>query len=136
MRAPFAALPPVGSPEAKAIFRKCQQGPGCQRPWCNVEGVQTAEPVAPVPVVLPENAHLFQEGRGFNSGTAGILRRDSVSVWDARIHLRTVVFVHLFSGFRRQHDLQSCIEAHTWVHNIETFCLSVDLCLQGADGDL
>ena len=136
LRTPSAELPPVESPEARAIFQKCLTEPEFVPPWHNVEGVHIAEREVVEPPKMPENAHLFQQGRGANSGTAGVLRRDSVSVWDARLHLRTVVFVHLFSGFRRQNDLQSCIEAHTWAHNIETFCISVDLCLQGADGDL
>lgn len=136
MKIPAASLPPVGSAEAQAIFRGCQTGTHSESPWCNVEGIRIAAPFAPVPVVPPENAHLFQQGRGQIEGTAGVMKRESISVWDARVHLRTVVFVHLFSGFRRKHDLQSCIEAHTWVHNVETFCLSVDLCLQGAEGDL
>ena len=136
MKVPSAALPPVGSPEARAIFCQCQVEVDSSPPWYNVEGLRTAAPSAPEPVSVPESAHLFQQRRGFNSGTAGVLRRESVSVWDARVQIRMVVFVHLFSGFRRQNDLQSCIEAHTWVHNIETFCLSVDLCLQGAEGDL
>lgn len=136
MKVPSAELPPVGSPEAQAIFRKCQVEADSSPPWYNVDGLRTASQCAPEPVIVPETAHLFQQGRGSNSGPAGVLRRESVSVWDARVHLRTVVFVHLFSGFRRQNDLQSCIEAHTWVHSTETFCLSVDLCLQGAEGDL
>ena len=118
------------------MFCKCQVEVDSSPPWYNVEGVRTAVQSAPEPVIVSESAHLFQQGRGFNSGTTGVLRRESVSVWDARVSISTVVFVHLFSGFRRQNDLQSCIEAHTWVHNIETFCLSVDLCLQGAEGDL
>ena len=73
---------------------------------------------------------------GTNEGPLGIYRLDSVSVWDARVSVISVVFVHLFSGFRRPGDLHWHIEHHDWAHGIECFCLSIDLCLQKEEGDL
>lgn len=60
----------------------------------------------------------------------------ALSVWRARVATRARVFVHLFSGYRREHDLQRSIEYHCWIGKVDAFCLSVDLCFQGEAGDL
>ena len=41
---------------------------------------------------------------GSVKGPVGIYEFDSVFVWDARVSVISVVFVHLFSGFRRPGD--------------------------------
>lgn len=73
---------------------------------------------------------------GKHDGPLGVYRLDSVSVWDARVSVVSVVFVHLFSGFCRCGDLHWHIEHHDWTHGIECFCLSIDLCIQREEGDL
>ena len=54
----------------------------------------------------------------------------------AILHIRTLCFVHFFSGYRRHGDLQACIDSH-WVQGAtQLFCLSIRYCLQNEDGDL
>ena len=80
---------------------------------------------------MNDTRYVYQQVRGSVAGEAGVFQEHSISVLDARIRIATVVFVHLYSGFRREGDLHHHIESHKWHAGVELFCISVDLCLQG-----
>ena len=54
----------------------------------------------------------------------------------AMLHVRALVTVHFFSGYRRQGDLHSVIEQLTLQDGTHVFALSIDLCMQRKSGDL
>ncbi len=54
----------------------------------------------------------------------------------AQINMRCYFFLHFFSGYRREEDLQCKIET-TWTGGSSmTYCLSIDLCLLKEKSDL
>ena len=54
----------------------------------------------------------------------------------AILHIRTLCFIHFFSGYRRPGDLQHSIEEHYVQGIVQVFCISVDYCIQNENGDL
>ena len=87
---------------------------------------------------VDENAPIcfVAQARGHLSGKDERYAMGGLARLHATLHIRTMCFIHFFSGYRRESDLQACIEGH-WVQGItQLFCVSVDYCLQNADGDL
>ena len=79
---------------------------------------------------------VMHSDRGAEHGHAGRFSDKGLAAMYARLHIRTLCFIHFFSGFRREGDLQSQIEQH-WVQGIHhIFCISIDFCLQGSQSDL
>ena len=101
-------LPPAGSPEAAVMKGKWDQrlqpaGTAFQ----NLQGRRLTEPDREPQVLLFSAdipAFVFQSTFGPNQGddrfAVGSLAREH-----ARLHIKTLVFVHVFSGFRRHNDL-------------------------------
>ena len=54
----------------------------------------------------------------------------------ALLHVRALVIVHFFSGFRRMGDIHHIIDHCTMQTGAHVFTLSVDLCMQRIKGDL
>ena len=54
----------------------------------------------------------------------------------AILHVRSLVFVHFFSGFRRRGDLHEQLDHRFIAPDVEIFVISVDLCLQREQGNL
>ena len=54
----------------------------------------------------------------------------------ARLHVRALIIVHFFSGYRRSGDLHSIIEHHIQTDGTQIFAISIDLCMQRRSGDL
>ena len=88
-------------------------------------GPVAPEPFTDYPMII------MQSYGGIEVGNGG-----RISVWDFRLHLRSVCFVHFCSGYRREKDLCHCIENEFMWGQTQVFCLSVDLCLQPKEGDL
>ena len=79
-------------------------------------------------------AFVFQSPAGPNPGD-GRLAAKGLAKLHAQLHIRTLVFVHVFSGFRRQNDLHQILEQRVW-GNIHFFVLSIDMCMQKIEGNL
>lgn len=79
---------------------------------------------------------LLQSNGGRAQGEAGIFQQFGLAAETARLHVKGLIFVHFFSGFRRKEDLQHCIEAHDVLEEQHVFCISVDLCLAKKHSDL
>lgn len=79
-------------------------------------------------------AFVFQSpagpNRGFGQFAATGLPRDY-----ARLHIKTLVFVQVFSGFRRHEDLHQLLEHQVW-EDMHFFVISIDMCLQTIEGNL
>ena len=61
----------------------------------------------------------------------GGLARDA-----ARLHIRALVVVHFFSGYRREGDLHQIVEQAAQDNGDQIFVISVDLCMQRQKADL
>ena len=79
---------------------------------------------------------LLQSSGGREQGEAGIFQQFGLAAETARLHVKGLIFVHFFSGFRRKEDLQHWIEAHDIAEEQHMFCISVDLCLAKKHSDL
>ena len=94
---------------------------------------------APKPRVILFDADLpafvFQSAAGMNAGD-GRFSLKGLAREAARLHIRTQVFVHFFSGYRRRGDLHDLLEHHVFPQGHQLFVLSVDMCLQRERGDL
>ena len=79
---------------------------------------------------------LLQSNGGRAQGEAGMFQQYGLAAEAARLHVKGLIFVHFFSGFRRKEDLQYWIEAHDIIEEQHVFCISVDLCLAKKHSDL
>ena len=93
-------MPPIGSHASQKIHAACQPQDGHSTPWTKVAGRQA---LSSAPVVEPErhkeSDHVYHQTMGKHDGLLGVYRLDSVSVWDARVSVVSVVFVTSFRGF-------------------------------------
>ena len=69
-------------------------------------------------------------------GVAGRFSMCGLARLHAALHIKTVCFIHFFSGHRRGGDIQHQIEARWDFENTQIFCVSVDFCIQKDGGDL
>ena len=136
-------LPAPGSPEAAAMLRKWTlRRPPDPAPMFEALAGHCDAPAGaaknPEASPVDENAPIcfVAQARGHLSGKDERYAMGGLARLHATLHIRTMCFIHFFSGYRRESDLQACIEGH-WVQGItQLFCVSVDYCLQNADGDL
>ena len=133
-------LPSAQSPDARMLFEHSlarQQSVGTA--FTHLQGrlvdIEVAEDAPPAPQEHPAQGFVFQSERGKLDG-AGLFQYDGLPALNARMNVRTLVFVHFFSGFRRRHDLHDIISHHVFPDGLHVFALSVDMCLQKAAGDL
>ena len=140
------SLPPPGSAAAKLMFDKwaARTDPGSAHAFESLDGIcihAGSADSGPAdndgPADAPaEMVFVMHSDSGAEHGHAGCFSSKGLATLYARLHIRTMCFIHFFSGFRREGDLQSQIERH-WVQGIHhIFCISVDYCLQGSQGDL
>ena len=135
IRVPFAMLPAPGSPAGDKLFADWAERFGCGgNPFLQLDGRTNSEEDSSAP--SPHPAFVMQSYGGPESGYGGVYDYKGVSVWDCRVSLRCIAFVHFYSGYRRRHDLHHCIENQTMIGSLQVFCLSVDLCLDQTHGDL
>ena len=131
-------LPPAQSQDAadlkqKWSMRMAPAGTAFQ----NLQGRRTSQPEAPPQVLLFEDdmpAFVFQSAAGPNPGD-GRLAGQGLAKIHAQLHIKTLVFVHVFSGFRRKNDLHQILEQKVW-GNLHFFVLSIDMCMQKIEGNL
>ena len=131
-------LPPAQSQDAadlkhKWSLRMAPAGTAFQ----NLQGRRTSNPCEAPQVLLFDDdmpAFVFQSPAGPNPGD-GRLAAKGLAKLHAQLHIRTLVFVHVFSGFRRQNDLHQILEQRVW-GNIHFFVLSIDMCMQKIEGNL
>lgn len=98
-------------------------------------GPLTDESQPQQPQEHPAEGYIFQSEQGFLDGN-GLFLRDGLPTLHTRMNIRTRVFVHFFSGFRRHHDLHDIVSHWVYPDGLQVFALSVDMCLQKVAGDL
>eukprot|EP00435_Cladocopium_sp_Y103_P037245 s1928_g9.t2 len=141
VRAYGPPLPPVGSPEAQAMLTFWQQHVTTEPVYAfqmlmgRSDGDLTEPPlVPPQDDVIP--GFLYQSPQGTRKGYANCFEMGGLARLTASLHITTYCFVHFYSGYRREGDLQHHIDHHWIQGSIQIFCLSVDFCIQRTGGDL
>ena len=133
-------LPPPDSEDAKAFKAKWDlRNPVPGSSFRELQGRlavpgQSEEPQ----VVLLEAdmpAFVMHAPPGPNPG-GGAYSRNSLAAETARLHIKWLVFVHFFSGFRRTDDLQAVLESTPLENCAQLLVISVDMCMQRKDGNL
>ena len=133
-------LPLPGSPDAAAMHAKWTiRHPDRGSAFDHLQGHAQAATEIPAPRIrffsqdMP--AFVFQSKEGMNSGD-GRFSSQGLARETAILHIRTQVFVHFFSGYRRSGDLHQVLEQHVFPQGQQLFIISVDMCLQRERGDL
>lgn len=130
---PMPDLPSPGSVAALQLRKVAEQvwGSGVDA-FQYLDGIRIDDESVPPDIDFPP--FILESYGGDEHGDGGKYSCQGMSVWDCRLHLRCVCFVHFYSGYRRRGDL--CIEKDFMWDTTQVSCLSVDLCSQGGKGDL
>ena len=72
---------------------------------------------------------------GPHGGSSGIFGDGGLARLHAQVHLRCKLFLHVFSGHRRHHDLQDQLEALEG-DGAKIYCVSLDICLARENTDM
>ena len=139
-RVPGVALPAAGTAEAARMHADWRARLGePDLTHLNFQGRQTTDvlPAAPQVRVFAEDqpAFVFQSPQGFQVGD-GRYHATGLAREYARLHIKSLVAVHFYSGYRREGDLHECLQHAQLKPGLELFVISVDLCLQKQEGDL
>ena len=136
------SLPPVDSAESREMLLRwtARRAPDPHPMFEALEGfcveTQVNDPVkVEEPDVIP---FVLQSAGGHLKGEAGRYEMTGLARMHAALHIRTLCFVHFFSGYRRGYrrvgDIHHQIEAQWEQNQTQIFCLSVDFCIQKEGG--
>eukprot|EP00435_Cladocopium_sp_Y103_P062110 s101_g23.t1 len=130
---PYLPLP--GSDGAAEMQRRSGVRNGTEVGDEGLDGFNVAEsaPERSECDILP---FLYQSYGGADPGKCGVFQRCDLAAEAARLHVTCYIFIHFYSGFRREGDLQHCIEYQATISQQHLFCISIDLCLAKQHSDL
>ena len=132
-------LPPAGTEEANIMREKYEErseAPG--QAYHRLQGrrlVPAPEESQARLIAQDFPGFVFNTPEGFQLGN-GRYDQEGLAKEYALLHVRSLVFVHFFSGYRREHDLHHQLEHRCIEPGLEIFVISVDLCLQREQGNL
>lgn len=133
-------LPPIGSPEALEMRAKwdVRREAGCR--FQSLQGYAVGpvqEPPCPVnPPAVPEVSFVMNTYGGAVAGQLACAQDYGLSFLCAQVNVRSLFFVHFFSGYRRRGDLQHWLEDEIVGEGYRIYCVSVDICLCKDNFDL
>lgn len=110
LRIPLPCLPPPGSDAAAEMQHKWTARvatPGDAFQILDGFCASSTTPATSDELILP---FLGQSTAGRVQGKAGLYQTFGLAAETARLHIKSYLFVHFFSGYRRTGDLQHCIE--------------------------
>eukprot|EP00435_Cladocopium_sp_Y103_P025210 s540_g6.t1 len=145
VRAIGPSLPLAGTSAAREMYGKWLQRNGIDAcfPFDQLagtfDGLDSAEEDASGLAGLdgaPDIAFIMHSPHGTFHGDHGRFSMGGLARIYAKLHIRTMCFVHFYSGYRREGDLQHQIEHHAIQGIHQVFCLSIDFCLHGSVSDL
>ena len=128
-------LPKHGTSGASAMqakWRARTQSPGTAFEGLDGYCEHSEVPRTEATEILP---FLMQTNGGSCAGHAGAFQHFGLAAEAAKLHIKCLLFVHFFSGYRREGDLQHCIEHHAVEEGCNIFCISVDICLAKQHSD-
>ena len=135
-RLPMPLLPPAGTEDARLLLQKGQarsdNGP---RGFENLQAIRApaAGPTAGANDSMP--AFLVQAYGGQQAGDLGIFGNHGLSALCAQVTMKTRIFLHLYSGHRREDDLQAQLE-RLRLPDGQVHCISLDICRMKDNMDL
>eukprot|EP00435_Cladocopium_sp_Y103_P030710 s1969_g7.t1 len=134
------SLPPLNHPESQIMFDRVQRRrPSDTQSFDQLQGRQIQAVPEDDPQVwwtrsdLP--AFIMHSVQGTDKG-GGAYSMFGLAKEAAILHVRALVIVHFFSGFRREGDIHNIIDQHVAATGVHIFTLSVDLCMQRQHADL
>ena len=141
IRAHGPKLPPSDSADSRIMLQRwtARRPPDGQpmynalEGFCVETGDDTMNQVKEEADVIP---FVVVSAGGNLQGAAGRFSMCGLARLHAALHIRTLCFIHFFSGHRRRGDIQHQIEARWDYENTQIFCVSVDFCIQKDGGDL
>ena len=142
VRAFGPGLPPAGSPDAALMKQKWDlRRPLDGQVWFSelIGRCEYEVPSSPVQVAAgpgSDGLAFVVQSQGHLKGSADCFAEAGLARMHAILHIRTLCFVHFYSGHRREYDLQWAIENHWCQGATQVFCISVDFCLQSDRADL
>ena len=133
-------LPPAPSPEADAMWHKMQsRRPSDMLAFENLHGRRITSKSSSSPQLWWQTSDLpafvMQSPAGVDRGN-GEYSMSGLAREIAMLHVRALVVVHFFSGFRRDGDIHAIIDQQVTKSGTQVFTLSVDLCMQRQHADL
>lgn len=133
-------LPPEGSQDAQHMFARTQaRRPSDVVAYTQLQGTKITQKPPAEPTLwftrqdMP--AFVMHSDKGPDVG-GGAFAMKGLAQETAILHIRALVVVHFFSGFRRTGDIHHVVDHHVWESGLQIFTLSVDLCMQRKSGDL
>eukprot|EP00435_Cladocopium_sp_Y103_P075451 s29_g58.t1 len=138
-RIPCPLLPPAQSAEARLMLARWSARVEC--PGSAFDALQGRQ-IGVHPVESPEvrlfaqdlPAFVFQSAAGPNAGNGRFSLRGLAREY-AILHIKALVVVHFFSGYRRNGDLHQILEQRVF-GRLHVFLISVDMCMQRIQGNL
>ena len=134
------SLPPIGSVDAAIMRNKWdarREGGTRHHQLAGFAVTQTSEEGSPNDVApCPFRPFVMNTYGGKVVGQLGCAQEWGLSFLCAQINVRSLFFVHFFSGFRRQGDLQHWLEDEIVGEGYKIYCVSVDICLCRSNFDL
>eukprot|EP00435_Cladocopium_sp_Y103_P046244 s495_g13.t1 len=134
------ALPPVDHQGSREMFAKMQaRRPSDSEAFSQLQGRQVQQVTDQTKELwwrqsdLP--AFVMQSVEGPDHGN-GVYSMSGLAKEAAMLHIRALVVVHFFSGFRRQGDIHDVIDHFVAATGAHIFTISVDLCMQRQHADL
>eukprot|EP00435_Cladocopium_sp_Y103_P043513 s216_g12.t1 len=135
-----ASLPPADHPGSKIMFDKvAARRPPDTEAYSQLQGRQ----IQTMPDQEPElwwttsdlPAFVMQSMQGPDKG-GGAYSMGGLARQTALLHVRALVIVHFFSGYRRSGDIHDVIDQFVTPSGAHIFTISVDLCMQRQHADL
>ena len=136
LRIPMPCLPAAGSEDARILYaRWARRTPNPGTGFHAFEGIREQLPqvVLGEDEIIPFLGHVPAQG---DPGQAGVYQIYDLAAETARLHIQCFLFIHFYSGYRREGDLQHCLEAQFQQGTAQVFCLSIDICLAKQRSDV
>ena len=129
-------LPPAGTQDAHDLFTKWRaRTDTAPRGFENLAAIRAPSDCSTKPNSGSIPAFLVQSYGGSQAGDLGVFGNHGLSALCAQVSTKTRIFLHLFSGHRREDDLQAQLEGlHLPDGNLH--CVSLDICRMRENMDL
>ena len=136
LRLAMPLLPPAGSADAQDLYAKWQlRYDGAPRGFENLLAVRASTSSTEPSAADTMPAFLVQAYGGRQAGDLGVFGNFGLSSLCAQVATKTRIFLHLFSGHRREDDLQAQLERLP-LPDGHIHCLSLDICRMKDNMDL
>jgi len=133
-------LPPLHDPACAILYNKmASRRPPDEVAYNYLQGHRVDVDNTTHPGLWWHNSDLpsfiLQSPQGVDPGGGAFCMR-GLAREAARLHIRALVIVHFFSGYRREGDLHQIVEHAVQTNGDQILVLSVDLCMQRQKADL